>query len=95
MLIAQATVSEWVTIVTQIGVPAAILGLVFYFGLPYHARVVKEKDAEISRINEARVKDAEARADKQAARDEKFLTLLQEVHEALNLLNERIRGGKP
>ena len=105
-LFAQALASPepwWLDVVVKIGVPAAILGLLLYLGLPYHERVVKAKDeelarvnkelnAEITRINEARVRDAEARADKQLLRDEKFANLLQAVHGALELLDERIKG---
>lgn len=69
------------------GVPTAILAIV----LIYHARVVKEKDAELARVNELRVSESKSVSDKMIEHDNKSLTTWHEVDKTLQLLIERIR----
>lgn len=88
----------WVDLASRFGVPTAILIIV----LLYHARVVKEKDAELSkmnaakdaelsRVNELRVKESKELADKMLGRDTRFLELLSDVDKTLSTVLERIR----
>jgi len=77
----------WLDVASRFGVPTAILAIV----LLYHARVVKEKDGELARVNELRVTESKAVADKMIERDEKYLSTFAEVDKTLSMLTERIK----
>jgi hypothetical protein len=77
----------WLDVASRFGVPTAILAIV----LLYHARVVKEKDVELARVNELRVTESKAVADKMIERDEKYLSTFAEVDKTLSMLTERIK----
>ena len=77
----------WLDVASRFGVPTAILAIV----LLYHARVVKEKDVELARVNDLRVTESKAVADKMIERDEKYLSTFAEVDKTLSMLTERIK----
>jgi len=77
----------WIDIATRFGVPTAILGIV----LLYHARVVKEKDVELARVNELRVNESRAVSDKMIERDGKYLATFAEVDKTMSMLIDRMR----
>jgi len=78
----------WLDIAKTFGVPTAILVIV----LVYHARVVKEKDAELARVNELRVKESKDLADLLLVRDKGFLELLGEVDKTMTIMLERLKS---
>ena len=80
-------VSPWVDIATRLGVPTAILVAVLY----YHVRIVREKDAELARVNEQRVAESKAHAERMYEREKTQTELFGEVDKTLTLLLERIR----
>lgn len=77
----------WLDIATRFGVPTAILVIV----LLYHAKVVEKKDVELARVNELRVNESRAVADKMIERDGKYLATFAEVDKTLSMLSDRIR----
>lgn len=82
------TVELWLDIAKTFGVPTAILVIV----LVYHARVVKDKDAELARVNELRVKESKDLADLLLVRDKGFLELLAEVDKTMTIMLERLKS---
>jgi len=77
----------WVDLASRLGVPIALLAIV----ATYHVRVIREKDAELARINEMRVKESREIADKMVERDKTFLEMLGEVDRTLSMLLDRIK----
>jgi hypothetical protein len=77
----------WIDIASRFGLPVAMLAAFAW----YHARVVKEKDGELSRINELRVKESRELSDKLVERDKTFLDMLNEVDKTLSMLLDRIK----
>jgi len=77
----------WLDIATRFGVPVALLAIVLW----YHAKVVAAKDGELQRVNELRVGESRAFADKTIERDEKWHALIAEVDKTLSTLSAHIR----
>jgi hypothetical protein len=57
----------------------------------YHAKIVKTKDAEIRRVNEARIEDAKANNQRLLTMVMEQVAASQETTAALNLVVERLR----
>jgi hypothetical protein len=81
------TLQAWVDLTSHLGLPVAML-VAFAW---YHVRVVKDKDAELARINENRVKESRDLSDKLVERDKDFLEMLNEVDKTLTMLADRIK----
>lgn len=77
---AAASAADWIDLITGLGVPTAILIAV----LRYHAGVVKEKDAELARINDKW-------SDRLLERDKEFTKLMGDVEVTLGTLLEKLR----
>lgn len=77
----------WVDLATRLGLPVAMLAAFAW----YHVRVVRDKDAELSRINEKRVDESRELSNKLVERDKTFLEMLNEVDKTLTMLADRIK----
>jgi hypothetical protein len=78
--VAAASFDPWIDLVTRLGLPVALLVAV----LRYHAGVVKEKDAELARINDKW-------SDRLLERDKEFTKLMGDVEVTLGSLLEKIK----
>lgn len=76
----------WIELVRTLGIPIGMLVVI----LPYHARVVREKDAELARVNELRVKEAEASSKTAMTLQAEQLTTIKEVDATLRVLNSKM-----
>lgn len=68
------------------GVPVALLAVVLY----YHVRVVKEKDAEIARLNEARVGESRNSAQRVLEQNRILVDTMRETNNTLRALQEKL-----
>lgn len=80
----------------QFGIPVALLAVVLW----RYDRVVREKDAEIARINDARVKEKDDYAQRLLAQNKELYELfgdiaqmLKPIETALGRLLERTKGS--
>lgn len=80
-----------IELATRFGLPLTILGLVLWFGGRYHASVVKEKDKELQRINDARVSEAQAAAAQLLAHSQQFMELLGETDTTLKMTEQTLK----
>jgi C4-dicarboxylate-specific signal transduction histidine kinase len=81
----------FIELATRFGLPLTILGLVLWFGGRYHATVVKEKDKELQRINDARVAEAQAATAQLLAHTQQFMELLGETDTTLKMTEQTLR----
>lgn len=73
-------------LLAQFGLPTTMLiGLAWY-----HVKVIKSKDAEISRLNDARVNEKEEATDRLLGMLQEFNQLQEQQTQTLTLLAERI-----
>lgn len=77
----------FVDIATRFGVPTAILGIV----LLYHARVIREKDKELARVNELRVSEATNMGEKMLVRFDKYSAVMTDVEKTIGLLIRELK----
>lgn len=77
----------FVDIATRFGVPTAILGIV----LLYHARVIREKDKELARVNELRVTEATNMGEKMLTRFDKYSEVMTDVEKTVGLLIRELK----
>ena len=77
----------------------AFLEFAKFWGLPFalllglavfHARTVRAKDAEIQRLNEARLKEKDAETTRLLGMQSEFMQLQNEQQQTLNLIAERM-----
>lgn len=94
-------VNPWVDIVTRLGVPTAFLGFFIWFHIQRqksHDQALKDKDAiiatkdgEITRINDLRVKEAQASSDRIFERDRETRDLLTEADKTLSMILGKLK----
>lgn len=75
------------SLLTQFGLPTALLLVL----AAYHIRVVRQKDGEIARVNEARIEEAASAAERLLGTASEIILLGTELRTTLEVLGERLR----
>lgn len=97
--------SPWIEIVRNLGVPTTFLAFFVWYHLQRQkshetairakddeiTRINKENSAELSRVNELRVKEAQENANRLFQRDKESMTLLAEADKTLTMILEKLR----
>lgn len=77
------------TLLARYALPTTLL----LFLAMYHVRVVRQKDLEIKRVNEARIRDSQVATERLLGIASEFNELSSEQKSTLLLISDRLRRG--